>query len=137
MTKKASPKPRKKSGPVFRPGGIFKKALITLLVLMTIGFLWLMAKNYMKTGVREELESIVGELDQEPISIRVQDLTAGQIVLDQLKTVESHGHGSFRITKSDTGPTDIRLETLFDKKTYRIHIYWEPLKAPAAPKGRT
>lgn len=133
MAKKSAPRPAKPKRPKLKPGPKIIKALGIIALIIALVAVWLVFVNYRKAAVLEEIESIVGELDPEKTAIRVPDLTSGQIILDQLRKIESSSGGAFKIVKTDTGRNAIKLETILDKNKYRIEIYWEPPK-PAEPK---
>lgn len=133
MPKKSMPRPQKAKRPKMRPGPKILKILGIAALILALGAVWLIVRNYQKNAIVEEIESIVGELDRETISLRVPDLTSGQIILDQLRKIEGKSGGSFKIDKTGSGKNSIKLETTIEKNKYQIEIYWEQPK-PMEPK---
>lgn len=124
--------PRKKSG----GGRGWSRYLLLLAGLLLLGIVYLVGSHYYVETVREEVESIVGELDPAGISMRVEDAQAGQSLLAKLRGAETSLTGVFKIDAVAASKSSIKIDATLDEVKYRIVINWEAPKPPPKPKAQ-
>lgn len=137
--KKTRAHKKKKGG---RKGPWLKLLGVALLILI-LGGGYLIARNYHLQSVAEGLETIVGELDQENVTLRAADPQSAQALIDKIKALADSSWGSLKVGAPEAGEGSVGIDATLSGRTYRIEIRWDPARAPktearpAKPERRT
>jgi polysaccharide deacetylase 2 family uncharacterized protein YibQ len=111
-------------------------ALIAVLLVVGIQA----TRHYHSQIIVDEVESLVGVLEPEGVTLQVSKGEEGEAIVEALKIIERRGFGSFKLVGVDRSYGGISATLLFEEESFELSIQWideayiEPPK-PYMPKA--